>query len=457
MIFYALLGFIILVFFHEFGHFIMAKIVGIRVEEFAIGMGKSIVSKNYKGTLYKINIFPIGGYCKLKGQDDFSAKIENFDEDSFYGRPATSRILVAFGGPLFSYLLGFFLLFTVLYFTGETKLNYTKIAVSSDSLLKDGDEIVEINNKKIDNWQDLQIELLSKARENTSIKVKRDGNLINIENFFYDPSREIIARYKKSIPIIINVLKDSPADKVKIRPYTRIVSINNIIPSDEAKLFYAINYSNLPLSIKLEAPKNIFGVIVLDIIDYLDYYFDFKRDNIYSFIQNFIDFNTVSIMPQLSNERKIIGIQYYFREYEIDKYVKKINYTIFESFDRAFSQSFNVIMLSVKGISKIFKGEIDVKSNVAGPLKIFKQLGEAGSYGGIFAFMNFTAIISLALAFFNLIPFPALDGGHIVVNFFEVVARRRPSPKIIGAIQVVGIVILLSLLFIVSINDIFGL
>jgi len=457
MILYAILGFTILVFFHEFGHFIMARIFGIKVEEFAIGMGSPILTKKYKGTIYKINIFPIGGYCKLKGQDDFSSKIESFDENSFYGRPPLQRILVAFGGPLFSYLLGFLLLTAIFYYKGDTQTLYTKVSVMPNSLLKDGDEIISINQKKINTWQELRLELTSMAKENIKITVKRNGSIVNIDNFVYDINKDIITKYKKSIPIVLSTLKDNPAEKAGILPYSRITSINNMIPTDEAKLVYAINYLPLPLKVKCEIPKNIIGVITLDIMDIIYKDKINEREKLYPLIKQVVDYKELKIVPDTDNDKKIIGIYYYFRDFDKEKYIKKIEYTFIESIDKSFSQSFNVISLSLKGVFKIFRGELDAKSNVSGPIKIFKQLGEAGSSGGIFVFLNFTAIISLALAFFNLIPFPALDGGHIFINLFELITRRKPNPKIIGVIQIVGIFILISLLFLVSINDIFGL
>jgi len=423
-ILYALIGFIILVFFHELGHFIFARLGKVGVEEFAIGMGHAIVKKKYRGTLYKIGWIPFGGYCKLKGQDDFGPVVITEDKDSFFAKPPYIRFLVTFGGPLFSYIFGIILLTIGLLAQGDFKINYTKIStIPNHPALKNGDEILAVNSEKIKNLEEVQLAMINYNKKEIKLTLMRDGKTLDVP---YIPDIDKMQEnpdmmhYGNANPIITFVKEDSPASKASIQKGDEVVSINNHSITNELALKYYIQHSPLPLSIKI------------------------KRQG-----QELVK----EILPTNVNGRNFLGISFNVPR-DLKKYSEKINYGLKDALKNAFNTSLNVVTLSYKGILYLIKGDVSFKDNVAGPIKIFSTMGEAGSKGGFFAFLSFAAFISIALAFFNLLPFPALDGGHMVFSIYEMIFKRRVNPKVVSVLQIFGIVILIGMLIFVSINDI---
>lgn len=192
---YAVIGLGVLVFIHELGHFIGARLVKIPVEKFSIGWGKALFKKQIGNTTFQVGWFLIiGGFCKMKGQDDFAKEDPDHSPDSFYGRPAWARLVAVFGGPFFSYLFAI-LLFALVYFIyGKYDLNYTRIAVNPRDAgvyqLQTGDEIVSVNNRPIKSWTNLKEALIDNSDTSVRIQVRRYENVINgiplnsYDNFF---------------------------------------------------------------------------------------------------------------------------------------------------------------------------------------------------------------------------------------------------------------------------------
>lgn len=423
-IIYALIGFIILVFFHEFGHFIFAKLGKVGVEEFSIGMGRAIAKKRYKGTLYKIGWIPFGGYCKLKGQDDFGPVVVTEEKDNFFAKPPYIRFLVSLGGPLFSYILGVVLLMMGLLAQGDLKINYTKISVSPNhTVLKEGDEILAVNGEKVKTLEEVQMLLINQNKKEIKLSVNREGKIVelnyipDIEKMAVDPD---FMHYGNSSPALNFVKEDSPAAKAGLQKGDEIISLNGHPILNELALKHAIQNSSLPLIFKI------------------------KRNN-----QEI----SKEVTPTNQNGKNFVGISFVVKR-DLSQYTEKVEYSIPQAFGNAANTSLNVITLSYKGIVYLVSGDVNFKDNVAGPVKIFTTMGEAGSKGGFFAFLSFAAFISIALAFFNFLPFPALDGGHMVFSIYEMIFRRRVSPKVASALQIFGIVILLGLMLFVTVNDV---
>ena len=184
-----------LIFFHELGHFLVAKLFKIKVESFSIGMGPILFHKTIKGTDYRISLFPFGGYCGIKGQKDFQEALKNNyskiegEKDSMYGCHPFKRAAIGFAGPFFNFLFAFFA-FTVILLTGYTTYSYSnKIIIASEldssiqsqagkAGLKTGDEIIKINNKKIEDFSDIIFEISKRPDEDIEISVLRDKEII---------------------------------------------------------------------------------------------------------------------------------------------------------------------------------------------------------------------------------------------------------------------------------------
>lgn len=184
-----------LIFFHELGHFLVAKLFKIKVESFSIGMGPILFHKTIKGTDYRISLFPFGGYCGIKGEKDFQEALKNNyskiegEKDSMYGCHPFKRAAIGFAGPFFNFLFAFFA-FTVILLTGYTTYSYSnKIIIASEldssiqsqavkAGLKTGDEIIKINNKKIEDFSDIIFEISKRPDEDIEISVLRDKEII---------------------------------------------------------------------------------------------------------------------------------------------------------------------------------------------------------------------------------------------------------------------------------------
>ncbi|CUU39667.1 RIP metalloprotease RseP [Helicobacter typhlonius] len=337
-----------LVFFHELGHFIVARMCGVSVEVFSIGFGKKIASF-YKGnTQYALSLIPLGGYVKLKGQDDANPKAHNYEADSYLSKNPYQRIAILLAGPLFNLLLAFFLYMAVglggklslLPVIGEVKENYPAYLAG----IKAGDRILSINDEEIKTWEELDSIILSSSGE----------LLISIER----------------APSQIFNLHLTPIEK--------------------------------------EA-KNIFGEDIT---------------------------------------RRVIGIA-------SANAVGKVSYRGWESIRYGFEETLKASTLIAQGIVKLISGVVP-SSEVGGVVSIVSVIGSASQEGWVILFW-LTALISVNLGILNLLPIPALDGGHIIFNCYEIIMRKPPSENVAYYLTLCGWAILLALMFLGLYNDIFRL
>ena len=347
-IFIALIILSFLVFFHELGHFFVARLCGVRVEVFSIGFGKKIASVQIGQTQYALSLIPLGGYVKLKGQDDSNPKARNYEVDSYLSKSPMQRIAILLAGPLFNLLLAFFLYIAVgiggklslLPVVGEVKENYPAYLAG----IKAGDRILSIDNKEIKTWEELDSIILSSSGE----------LLISIER----------------APSQIFNLHLTPIEK--------------------------------------EA-KNIFGEDIT---------------------------------------RRVIGIA-------SANAVGKVSYRGWESIRYGFEETLKASTLIAQGIVKLISGVVP-SSEVGGVVSIVSVIGSASQEGWVILFW-LTALISVNLGILNLLPIPALDGGHIIFNCYEIIMRKPPSENVAYYLTLCGWAILLALMFLGLYNDIFRL
>lgn len=193
----GLLCLFFLILFHEFGHFLAAKLFGVKVESFSVGFGPILLHKTFKGTDYRLSLIPLGGYCGMKGEKDFEKAIDEGlpviegEPDSLYGVHAAKRALIGFAGPFFNFILAF-IAFSLINLIGYEYSTYTnKIIVpenpaeyglvsspAKDAGLLTGDKIIEINGIQIADFSDLREQVTLRAKEDLKVKVDRDGNIL---------------------------------------------------------------------------------------------------------------------------------------------------------------------------------------------------------------------------------------------------------------------------------------
>ncbi len=333
-----------LVFFHELGHFLAARFFGVRVHVFSIGFGKQIYSKVYRGTRWQIALIPLGGYVKMKGQDDTKPGLMEEGNDSYNNKTPWQRIVILFAGPFANFFLAAILYF-IIALSGANSLSPTvgKVQENSPALkagIQKGDIILKINNTEIKTWEEIG-KTITSTKGQLKFFIKRNGKLI-----------------AKTINPHISDTQNIFKEKIK----KRMIGIS-------------------------PAPKLI----------------------------------TIYHNP-----------------------LSALNY----AWDKTIESS----KMIFQGVQKLIQGIIP-SSEVGGVITIGKIISDA-SQSSIIALLSITALISVNLGVLNLLPIPALDGGHIMFNLYEIFARRKPSDKVFMFLTLMGWIILASLMILGIYNDI---
>lgn len=340
----ALLILSFLVFFHELGHFLVAKFFGVHIEVFSIGFGKKLLTKSYKGTQYAISAIPLGGYVKLKGQDDANPLATNNDLDSYSSKSHPKRIAILLAGPFFNFILAF-LLYIIVALIGQKVILPVVGELQSDmpaahSGLKSGDYIYSINGAEVKSWQELN-EAIMHSKGEIKVGFYRNG----------------------------------------------ISEQTSIIP-------------------KVMKSKNIFGEDI---------------------------------------QRNFIGI--------VSKgEVGVAKYGFMDSISYAYHQTLKASKLIFQSIEKMISGIVPM-NQVGGVISIVDFISSA-TQSGLVVLLTLVALISVNLGVMNLLPIPALDGGQILFNLYEMIFRTKMSENSLYYLTICGWVLLVFLMGLGIYNDI---
>ncbi|MEO9482178.1 MAG: RIP metalloprotease RseP [Ekhidna sp.] len=422
-----LLGLSILVGVHEWGHLIAAKSFGMRVEKFSIGFPPKIWGKKFGETEYSIGAIPLGGFVKISGMIDESLDTKSLSDEpepwEFRAKPAWQRLIVMMGGIIVNVVTGIIIFIGLALVNGEAYL--PKDVLNENGIVaydlgeqlgfKTGDKILAINGQNYERFSDLLSPNLLLGSDNY-YTVLRDGEEVRVEmpNDFIDKladKNKRVSVIDPRIPFSVqSVVPGSLAADAGLQSGDEIVSING----DEIKYFDQLSstLSNLKgKEITLQAKR---GEEIIDMATSVD------TDGTLGFVA----------------------------QYRLN-YVSR-DFTFGEALGEGTYNAFAVVWLNIKGFKKMFAGDVDVRKSLSGPIKI------ATFFGGTWDWNNFWRIVgllSMVLAFMNFLPIPALDGGHVVFLTWEIVTGRKPSDKFLENSQKVGMVILLSLMAFVIIND----
>ncbi len=446
-LFFFIVAIFILVTAHELGHFLTAKLFGMRVEKFYIGFDfweKRLWKKQIGDTEYGIGLFPLGGYVKIAGMIDESLDT-NFQATEpqpweFRAKPVWQRLIVLAGGVFMNFILAAAIFIGITFVLGEARTNVTTPAfVEKGSLfeimgMKTGDRLFLTNGKTVASWEEaLDPELFiapslnyTILRDGKSFTLKAPSNILSKIN-----ETESLGIHPIVVPLIDEALENMPARKAGIPSGGLITAINGKTVSDWTEVVGIISsHASRPITITWQYLQPIQGRTITP---------ELLRSQGKTFSATVIP-NTsgkigISLKTTPATERKKVGIA--------------------GSIVSGFNQTWKMSTMTVQGFAKIFTGKEDFRKSVGGPIKIAKIASQSAEKGPV-SFLYFLAMLSISLAIINILPVPALDGGQFVLNAFEGIIRREIPFAIKMRIQQIGMALLLALFAYILINDIFN-
>lgn len=340
----SLLVLSVLIFFHELGHFIAARAFGVRVEVFSIGFGKKLFSITRGNTEYAFSMIPLGGYVKMKGQNDANPKETSTDDDSYGGKSPLKRIIILMAGPMFNLILAAIIYFVIAISGIDTltsrigQISPNSAAASAD--IQQNDRIVAMNGEEIKYWHEISEKIQQVGSSEMKLILENNGAFRSV----------------KLKPIIVET-------------------------------------------------KNVFGE---------------------------------------NTKRYMIGIA-------PKGETTKVYYSPTEAVKVAFEKTYQSAKFIVMGIEKLITGVLSL-NNVGGVISIFQATNEA-THTGFTTLLLLTALISVNLGVINLLPIPALDGGHILFNLYELIFKKAPSEAVFTKLTLAGWAALLWLMLLGLYND----
>jgi len=426
----------ILVILHEFGHYAFARLFKTRVEKFYLFFDPwfSLFKVKKGDTEYGVGWLPLGGYVKISGMIDESMDKEAMSQEpqpwEFRSKKAYQRLLIMIGGVLMNFILAFIIYIAILYAYGteylpteNAKYGIMVNEAGEEIGLQNGDKILAVDGQYIENFQKiLPTVVLDKAH---TITVERDGQKVDIEI----TDEHLVPLIKGEVDItprylfdcsVGKVAKDSPASEAGLEKGDKFVSVDG-----QTFQFYDqfIKY------LRAHKEKQVTVSVLRD--------------------------NQPMDIPVVVSEEGKLGFQADFDE-ETMSYLqtKTTKYTFAESIPAGIHKGVNTVKDYLKQFKLIFSPKT----------KAYESLGGFISIGNIFpgawdwyAFWNMTAFLSIILGVMNLLPIPALDGGHVTFLLFEMITGRKPGEKFLEYAQITGMIILLALVLFANANDIFKL
>lgn len=422
----------ILVTIHELGHFLAAKFFNMRVDKFSIGFPPRIFSFKKGETEYVLGATPLGGYVSIAGMIDESMDDEFLEQepkdDEFRSKPVWQRMIVITAGVIFNAILA------VIIYTGIA-LSYGEEVIPIDSVdslyipeesvayevgFRTGDRIIGINGERVEYFNDIFNPAALTGRD-LSFMVARDGNVQNLStppNFLDQIGEQGFLNQNNTLPSeISSVLEESPAEAAGFQPGDQVISVNGtevdywiqlveIIQNSEGELDFTVMRNGRPVEMSVTPDPET---------------------------------NQIGIAPP--NPRDVYDVQ-------------TLDYNFTQAVGQGFSKSEDTFVGIIQGIGMMFSGDISVRQNLGGPVAIANVTKQATESRGFLGFWEITAFLSITLAIMNMLPIPALDGGHFMFLLYEGITRREPSAKVRMGLQQIGFLFLIGLSILVTFNDI---
>ena len=418
----------VLVLVHEFGHFIAAKLSGMKVDTFSIGFPPRAFGKKIGETDYCVSWIPIGGYVKIAGMID-----ESFDTDfvdkppeprEFRSKPMYQRMIVVSAGVIMNFLLTFLIFYGINLANGKVFHATTTVgfvepkSVAEQAGFKEGDKLVAVNGKAVGNWEDVQTDLyLDDVASPLSVQVDRAGQMttVDIPKGAVKPDEQIGIYPDHMHAVIGAVTPGMPAAKAGIQGGDVVLSIDGQQIATNTQVVSLVKEKKGQL-IQLGIKRGAEG-------------------------------KQIQVMPNSDGKIGIeIGTQY-------TGPIRKYSYNILSAIPVGFDQTVGATSLLIRSISQMVTGQVSFTKSIGGPIKI-AQLATQSAEMGLVSFLGFMALLSISLAVLNILPIPALDGGHLAFLIYESIFRREVPTKVKLFAQQVGFALILLFMAFVIYNDI---
>ncbi len=426
----------VLVFVHEFGHFIVAKFFKVYVEKFSIGFGPVLFKKKYGETEYAISALPLGGYVKMYGeQNDDEPGMDSYDPAkegrSFKDKKGYEKAAIIFAGPLFNIIFAI-IIFWALYMTGIPSYSAIIGEVEKDSIaeisgLKSGDKIISVNNEKIVSWSDFATIISESPNKKINIELADNRKIEltvgekEVEDIFGD--KENIGFIGASLhieAIVGKVSNGMPAKQAGIMKDDKILAING----------EKVTSWSQAASVIRSKPEEKLNLLI-------------ERNN---------EQINIEVTPKASeNSTKTIGL---IGISPIDGDIIT-RYGPFDALSMGLQKSYELTKIIYLGFVKLIERAIPADS-LGGPILIVETAAQSAE-SGFATLLIFMAAISINLAVFNLLPIPILDGGQLAIILTESIMGRPLGEKALGYFNTFGLLVIISLMVFAFYNDIMRL
>ncbi|GMN10297.1 RIP metalloprotease RseP [Croceitalea sp. MTPC9] len=418
----------ILVILHELGHFLPAKYFKTKVEKFYLffDVKFSLLKKKIGETEYGIGWLPLGGYVKIAGMIDESMDTEQMKKDpepwEFRSKPAWQRLIIMLGGVIVNFLLAWIIYTFLLFNNGDTYIpsSSLKYGIEVDSIgeklgLRTGDKILMVDGKEAKRFNDAILDIIL----GDDITVNRNGEQITMpitdegkKEVFQTQGRNFMTYRSK--PVIAVVADSSVAKEAGLMAGDEIVGVG------DSKIAYWDEFRN---TIKSSANEE------LDI--------SIRREG------------QIKSLNLTVPKEGAIGIQL-----DIEDLRTTDTFGFFEAIPAGFTKTIKVLTDQVRQFKVIFNSKTGAYKQVKGPIGIVEMMPTSWNWTFFWSFM---AMFSVWLAFLNILPIPALDGGHVMFLLYEMISGKQPSEKVLERGQIVGFIILMGLMLVIFGNDIWNI
>ncbi len=431
---------------HEFGHYFVARKLGVKVLVYSIGFGPTILKWTSKksGIQYQLSALPLGGYVKMLDEREENVAEEDLPY-AFNRQPPWKRIAIVAAGPLINLIFAI-LLFWILFLPAQEQLNTRVGKVLADTpaaaaQMQVGDKITAIDGTPVTTWEKLNFALVDRVGEtgNIQVQAERAGEIktfnLPIQNFINDQSQSPLdvlgfTPYRPQIPAIVSKLsEDGAAIRQGMQVGDQIIAIDGVKMNDWYDVVQVVQASPEKL-LKVDVLRNN-QVVQLQVMP------QGKRDN-------------------MGNVSGVLGVQSDPGKIVIpEDYKQTIQYSPSEALFMAVDKTGQLSSMILNSIVKMVRGLIGL-DNLSGPITIAKVAGQSAEMGWQ-TFISFMALMSVSLGILNLLPIPMLDGGHLVYYFIELIRGKPVSEQIQLVGLKIGMVLLGSMMLLALFNDIMRL